>query len=110
MSDTNAVHTISSLLWPSGAAHMPFDQSAAYKGGGFVTLHTPGLYVFTCKVHPCMFGAIIVDDPNTEGLDLGNPAQDYTIDLVTGIRDLPTNSDLAIRLLTTFFVATAPDY
>ncbi|MFO7579153.1 MAG: beta-propeller fold lactonase family protein [Nitrosomonas halophila] len=109
MSDTNAVHTISSLLWPSGAEHMPFDQSAAYKGGGFVTLHTPGLYVFTCKVHPYMFGAVIVDDPSTEGLDLGNPAQDYTIDLVTGIRNLPTNSDLAIRLLTTFFVATAPD-
>src|SRR5690606_29806676 len=38
-----------------------------------------------------------------------NPAQDYTIDLVTGIRNLPTNSDLAIRLLTTFFVATGPD-
>lgn len=109
MSDTNAVHTISSLLWPSGAAHMPFDQSAAYKGGGFVTLHTPGLYVFTCKVHPYMFGAVIVDDPSTEGLDLGNPARDYTIDLVTGIRNLPTNSDLAIRLLTTFFVATGPD-
>src|SRR5690606_34684753 len=66
-------------------------------------------YVFTCKVHPYMFGAVIVDDPSTEGLDLGNPAQDYTIDLVTGIRNLPTNSDLAIRLLTTFFVATAPD-
>jgi DNA-binding beta-propeller fold protein YncE len=109
MSDTNAVHTISSLLWPSGAEHMPFDQSAAYKGGGFITLHTPGLYVFTCKVHPYMFGAVIVDDPDTEGLDLGNPAQDYKIDLVTGIRGLPTNSDLAIRLLTTFFVATAPD-
>lgn len=109
MSDTNGVHTISSLLWPTGAQHMPFDQTSAYRGGGFVTLHTPGLYVFTCKVHPYMFGAVIVDDPETDGLDLGNPQSDYTIDLVTGIKNLPTSSDLAVRLLKTFFIATAPD-
>jgi len=109
MSDTNGVHTISSLLWPSGAAHMPFSQTNAYRGGAIVKLDTPGLYVFTCKVHPYMFGAIIVDDPNTEGLDLGNPAADYKIDLVTGIAGLPTSSDLAVRLLRTFFVATAAD-
>ena len=108
MSDTNGVHTISSLLWPTGAHHMPFDQSSAYRGGGIVKLDTPGLYVFTCKVHPYMFGAVIVDDPATPGLDLGNPQQDFKIDLVTGITGLPTSSDLAIRLLTTFFVATAP--
>ncbi|MCE7915434.1 MAG: copper oxidase [Nitrosomonas sp. PRO4] len=110
MSDTNGVHTISSLLWPTGAQHMPFDQSSAYRGGGFVTLHTPGLYVFTCKVHPFMFAAVIVDDPNTQdGLDLGNPQNNYTIDLVTGFKNLPTSSDLAVLLLKTFFIATAPD-
>jgi plastocyanin len=108
MSDTNGVHTISSLLWPTGAHHMPFDQSSAYRGGGMVRLDTPGLYVFTCKVHPYMFGAVIVDDPNTIGLDLGNPDKNFTIDLVTGITNLPTSSDLAIRLLKTFFIATAP--
>ena len=26
MSSTNTVHTISSLLWPTGAPNMPFDQ------------------------------------------------------------------------------------
>ncbi|WP_295624386.1 multicopper oxidase domain-containing protein [uncultured Nitrosomonas sp.] len=117
MSDTNAVHTISSLLWPTGAHHMPFNQTDAYRGGGILRLDTPGLYVFTCKVHPYMFGAVIVDDPETmhaEGilglaLDLGDKASDFKIDLVTGIKGLPTNSDLAIRLLRTFFVATAPD-
>lgn len=108
MSDTNGVHTISSLLWPTGAHHMPFDQSSAYRGGAIVKLDTPGLYVFTCKVHPYMFGAVIVDDPNTEGLDLGNPAANYTIDLVTGINNLPTSSDLAVRLLKIFFIATSP--
>ncbi|MBA4143090.1 MAG: multicopper oxidase domain-containing protein [Nitrosospira sp.] len=130
MSETNTVHTITGLLWPSGAgdpsnghpsnqgkgksrgrgtaaiehASMPFDQTRAYKGGGIVKLTTPGLYVFTCKVHPYMFGAVIVDDPETDGLDLGE-----TIDLATGIVNLPTSSDLATRLLRTFFVATAPN-
>lgn len=109
MSDTNGVHTISTLLWPTGAHHMPFSQTSGYRGGAIVRLDTPGLYVFTCKVHPYMFGAVIVDDPDTEGLDLGNPESDYKIDLVTGIQGLPTNSDLAIRLLKTFFIATSPD-
>lgn len=109
MSDTNAVHTISSLLWPTGAHHMPFNQTDAYRGGAIVKLDTPGLYVFTCKVHPYMFAAVIVDDPDTDGLDLGNPAMEYKIDLVTGITNLPTSSDLAVRLLRTFFVATSPE-
>ncbi len=112
MSDTNAVHTITSLLWPSdaddpilGNPHtMPFDQTKAYKGGAIVQLDTPGLYVFTCKVHPYMFGAVIVDGPDTDGLDLGN-----AIDIVTGINGLPTISDLATRLLRTFFVATTQE-
>ncbi len=112
MSDTNAVHTVTSLLWPSdandpvlGDPHMmPFDQSKAYRGGGIVKLDTPGLYVFTCKVHPYMFGAVIIDDPNTAGFDLGTK-----IDIVTGINDLPTISDLATRLLRTFFVATTQE-
>ncbi len=108
MSDTNGVHTISSLIWPTGAHHMPYDQSSAYRGGGIVKLDTPGLYVFTCKVHPYMFGAVVVDEDPSNGLDIGNPQQNYKIDLVTGIKGLATNSDLAIRLLKTFFIATAP--
>ena len=112
MSDTNAVHTITSLLWPSDANEpslgdhrvIPFTQTKAYKGGGILKLDVPGLYVFTCKIHPYMFGAVIVDDPATEGLDLGE-----TIDIVTGINGLPTSSDLATRLLRTFFVATTQE-
>ena len=112
MSDTNAVHTISSLLWPSGANDpdhgdhrvIPFSQTKAYKGGAILQLDVPGLYVFTCKIHPYMFGAVIVDDPATEGLDLGE-----SIDIVTGINNLPTSSDLATRLLRTFFVATVQE-
>ncbi|QBQ55155.1 multicopper oxidase domain-containing protein [Nitrosococcus wardiae] len=112
MSDTNAVHTITTLLWPSDADdpllgnphNIPFDQTKAYRGGAIVQLDTPGLYVFTCKIHPYMFGAVIVDDPETEGLDLGTK-----IDLVTGVNGLPTISDLATRLLRTFFVATTQE-
>jgi plastocyanin len=109
MSDTNAVHTITTLIWPSeadeGEQHsIPFDQTKAYRGGATVKLDTPGLYVFTCKIHPYMFGAVIVDDPSTEGLDLGTK-----IDLATGIKDLPTISDLATRILRTFFVATTQE-
>lgn len=113
MSDTNGVHTITSLLWPSEAGNnnhpggdhfmIPFDETKAYRGGGIVQLNVPGLYVFTCKIHPFMFAAVIVDDPATDGLDLGN-----TIDLVSGIKNLPTSSDLATRLVRTFFVATTP--
>ena len=106
--ETETVHTITSLLWPlkgngADAANMPFDQEEAHRSGGFsVTLRTPGLYVFTCKLHPYMFAAVIVDDPNTEGLDLGEQ-----IRLATGVT-VPTTSDLARRLLTTFFVVTEP--
>jgi len=99
---SNTVHTRTSLIYPSGAAGMPFNTEPR-KGGDSVTLTTPGLYVFTCSIHPYMFGAVIVDDPNTNGLDLGN-----TITIVNGIGPLPTSSDLATRLLRTFFIATNP--
>ena len=98
---SNTVHTRTSLVFPEGAARMPFNTPPR-KGGDSVTLTTPGLYVFTCSIHPYMFGAVIVDDPNTPGLDLGS-----SITLVNGIT-VPTSSDLATRLLRTFFIATNP--
>jgi len=106
--ETATVHTITSLLWPlrrdgGNAVNMPFDQDTAHRSGGFrVTLRTPGLYVFFCNLHPYMFAAVIVDDPETSGLDLGEQ-----IRLATGVT-VPTNSNLAIRLLRTFFVVTDP--
>jgi len=99
---SNTVHTRTSLIFPTGAINMPFDTTPR-KGSDTVVLHTPGLYVFTCKIHPYMFGAVIVDDPSTAGLDLGE-----SITLVNGIT-VPTSSDLATRLLRTFFIATNPD-
>lgn len=98
---SNTVHTATSLIFPTGAARMPFDTEV--DDGGFdLTVSTPGLYVFYCKIHPYMFAAVIVDDPQTTGLDLGN-----SITLVNGIT-VPTSSDLATRLLRTFFITTNP--
>ncbi|MBP6057413.1 MAG: copper oxidase [Nitrosomonas sp.] len=99
--NSNTVHTRTSLIYPTGAANMPFNTEPR-KGGDDVTLTTPGLYVFTCSIHPYMFGAVIVDDPKTSGLDLGS-----SISLINGIT-VPTSSDLATRLLRTFFIATNP--
>ena len=98
---SHTVHTMTSLLFPTGAANMPFDTEAM-KGSTDVTVTTPGLYVFVCKIHPYMLGAVIIDDPGTTGLDLGE-----SITLVNGVT-VPTSSDLATRLLRTFFIATNP--
>jgi DNA-binding beta-propeller fold protein YncE len=99
---TNTVHTATSLLWPTGAAQMPFDQPHAYRGVEEVRVTTPGLYVFLCKLHPFMLGAVIVDDPATQGLDLGK-----TVTLISG-PTVPTASNLAFRLVRAFFVITNP--
>jgi DNA-binding beta-propeller fold protein YncE len=102
-SESETVHTFSSLVFPTNAAQMPFDQPTAFRNGTrSVTLDDPGLYVFVCKVHPFMLAAAIVDDPATEGLDLGEE-----ISLVNGI-DVPTSSDLATRLLRAFWLITNP--
>ena len=102
-SETNTVHSFTSLLYPSGAQHMPFDQREAFRGSSrTVNLKQPGLYVFVCKIHPFMLAAAVVDDPATTGLDLGEE-----ITLVNGIQ-VPTSSDLATRLLRAFFLITNP--
>ncbi len=102
MDNTNGVHTVTSIIYPKNAASMPFDQMMAYKGGGIVHLADPGLYVFACRLHPFMLASVVVDDPATKGLDLGDE-----LSLINGA-SIPTNSDLALRLLRTFFVATSP--
>lgn len=100
--DSNTEHTITSLLWQPGAADFPVDQDQPSSLSVTHSFEKPGLYVFTCKVHPYMFGAVVVDDPKTEGLDLGGEVQ-----LVTGTK-VPTTSDIAKKLLRTYFVATTP--
>jgi len=101
--ESGTVHTFTSLVYPAGAQHMPFDQPSAFRASSrSVTLNDPGLYVFVCKVHPFMLAATIVDDPLTDGLDLGE-----NVSLVNGIT-VPTSSDLATRLLRAFWLITNP--
>ena len=79
------------------------DQDAANFDNHEVTLKTPGLYVFVCKVHPYMLGGVIVDDSNTNGLDIGDP----NITLAR-VGSFPSNSNLGLRLLRAFFIVTSP--
>ena len=104
------LHTAVSLIWPTGADNMPFDVDldpatlSVPAGSSFaVTLNTVGLHVFYCDIHPYMFAAVIVDDAATTGLDLGE-----TVDVVVPGNTIPTSSDLATRLLRTFFIASDP--
>lgn len=112
---TNTVHTFTSLLWPlrsdpghigENAVNMPYDQpNGAFRGSlSTVTLETPGLYVFVCKLHPFMLAAAIVDQGglNDGVLDLG---QRIRLISYQGL-SFPTKSDLAVRLLRAFFLIT----
>lgn len=99
---THAGHTITSLIWPKGAAGMPFDQTGAFVGKTSVTLKDPGLYAFQCKVHPYMLGAVVVDDPLSIGVDFGKE-----LSLSNGMT-VPSNSDIIWKLVHTFFIATVP--
>src|SRR5262245_44994140 len=89
---SRTVHTMTSAVFPTGATGMPSDTKPI-KGSVSVVLRTPGLYVFFCKIHPYMFAAVIVDNPSTPELDLGEK-----ISLLNGVT-VPTSSDLATRLL-----------
>jgi hypothetical protein len=61
-----------------------------------------------------MLGAVIVDDPDTSGLDLGythpdDASKDYTLTLLSLPEvAIPTSSDLAVRLLKAFYIITGP--
>ncbi|MDR4511911.1 MAG: beta-propeller fold lactonase family protein [Nitrososphaeraceae archaeon] len=113
MTDTNTVHTVTSLLWPKGAANMPFDQITGYQGGAIVKLEDPGLYVFTCKVHPYMFAGALVDDPQTTNPN-GSPAYDVgeQLQLANGVvlNTQPSTTDPTFGIFTslvkTFFKVT----
>ena len=85
MKDSQTKHTITTLIYPdeaeplggngiltaAGVGH--FDQQLGIRGSTILSddmgnptgLDTPGLYVFVCKIHPYMFGAVIADDPET---------------------------------------------
>ncbi|MGH9035360.1 MAG: copper oxidase [Acidimicrobiia bacterium] len=99
---TSVGHTVSSLVWPEGAQNMPFGQPGAVTGEQSVTLVTPGLYAFYCKIHPYMLGAAVIDDPTTPGADFGPKLQwlDGTA--------IPSSADEVIKTVRSFFIITEP--
>jgi DNA-binding beta-propeller fold protein YncE len=103
--DTGAAsgHTVTWLIRPEGS--VPFDQPSAFVGTKEYDIKEPGLYAFTCKIHPYMLGAIVADDPMTAGLDFGKKS---VVNMYNGSVVVPTYSDLIFQLVNTFFKATVP--
>ncbi len=104
--DTLTDHDPDSVIWPTGAANMPFHNDGGFIGERSVTLTTPGLYAFQCTIHPYMLGAVLVVDP--AAATSGTLVPDFGKMLsVRGVdKPLPSASDYIYRLVRTFFVIT----
>lgn len=119
-------HTITNLVWPT-AANGPVGpmgiEQAANKDDHHVILTTPGLYVWVCKLHPYMLGAVIVDNPATTSTSASDPTQAFggaSFDLgdsngsltmlgtVGGTVTFKDTDDIAARLLRAFYIVTNP--
>jgi hypothetical protein len=119
-------HTITNLVWPT-AANGPVGpmgiEDAANKNDHQVTLTTPGLYVWVCKLHPYMLGAVIVDNPATASSPNSDPNQTFggkSFDLgdqngsltmlgtVNGTVTFKDTDDIAARVLRAFYIVTNP--
>ncbi len=147
MKDSQTKHTITTLIYPEDATPIGgngilraaglghYDQQLGIRGSAILSdttgaptgLDTPGLYVFVCKIHPYMFGAVIVDDPTTNLFIGGDPNLPFplldlspSLTVLTRAGDVdpvafdfpvsvPPTHDLATTLLTTFYVITDPN-
>jgi DNA-binding beta-propeller fold protein YncE len=99
---TSMTHTVSSIIWPTGAKGFPFLQQGSFAGETSITLTDPGLYAFQCRVHPYMLGAVVMDDPTTPGADLGKK-----IHWIDGT-DMATADDEIMKIVGDFFIVTEP--
>jgi FtsP/CotA-like multicopper oxidase with cupredoxin domain/DNA-binding beta-propeller fold protein YncE/plastocyanin len=149
MKDSQTKHTITALIYPTDAQPAEgevggngilstanigfFDHQLGIRGSTFVTdntgkpipLQEPGIYVFVCKIHPYMFGAVIVDD-DTTNIKLNNvnkgsggaviPLLDLSENLTVltragsdfPLKNLPPEHPLITTLLKTFYIITDP--
>src|SRR6267143_229425 len=122
-STANTIHTVVSLIYPTpasplpvGFTEMPFDTDLDVgTRSAPIIPNELGLHVFFCDIHPYMFAAVIVVDPTisngdllgSTGLELGKTVDLHKIVAET-LPELPTASDLAVRLVHTFFIITNP--
>ena len=116
------IHTAVSLIYPTVAGQgtnpsMPFDNDLdPGTSNAPITLQDEGLYVFFCDIHPYMFaGVIVTHNPfdayvNKTGLKLGTTLTLHNIIAPDNTPELTmySYSDLALRLVHTFFIATNP--
>src|SRR6267378_1203133 len=118
-STANTIHTVVSLIYPTPASTptekfttMPFDTDLDVgTRSAPIIPNELGLHVFFCDIHPYMFAAVIVVDPTisngdllgSTGLELGKTVDLHKIVAET-LPELPTASDLAVRLVHTFFI------
>jgi DNA-binding beta-propeller fold protein YncE len=119
----NTIHTVVSLIYPTptvpppaGFTAMPFDTDVEVGATSApIVPNELGLHVFFCDIHPYMFATVIVVDPTIptgtlsplgpEPLNLGKTVDLHKIVAET-LPGLPTASDLALRLVHTFFIIT----
>ena len=116
------IHTAVSLIYPTVAgqgstASMPFDNDLDPGASNApITLQDEGLYVFFCDIHPYMFaGVIVTHNPvdavvNGTGLKLGTTLTLHNVIAPDNTPELTmySYSDLALRFVHTFFIATNP--
>ncbi len=123
--NANTIHTVVSLVYPTPASvpsgaftAMPFDTDIEVGATSAPIIPNElGLHVFFCDIHPYMFATVIVVDPTiptgtlspvgSVPLDLGKTVDLHKIVAET-LPGLPTASDLALRLVHTFFIITNP--
>jgi len=124
--NAHTIHTVVSLIYPTAAhknvpkgfTQMPFDTDVEVGvTSAPIVPDELGLHVFFCDIHPYMFATVIVVDPAipTETLspvglvplELGATVDLHKIVAET-LPGLPTASDLALRLVHTFFIITNP--
>jgi DNA-binding beta-propeller fold protein YncE len=121
-STANTIHTVVSLIYPTpastppaGFTQMPFDTDLDVGARSAPIIPNElGLHVFFCDIHPYMFAAVIVvpaehnlTDGNLFPLELGTTVDLHKIVAET-LPNVPTASDLALRLVHTFFIITNP--
>jgi DNA-binding beta-propeller fold protein YncE len=99
---TSQNHTVSSIVWPVGAKNVPFVQQGSFNGQAEFELSEPGLYVFQCRVHPYMLGAVVNDDPTTPGADLGK-----MLHWIDGT-EMPSAAEEILFIVQKFFIVTEP--
>ncbi len=60
-SQTDTKHTVTLLMRPTGSS-LEVDQADSIRGGTSASFDVPGVYLFTCKVHPYMQGIVAIRD------------------------------------------------